>query len=154
MKSFMSARSVVLIAAVFSASTFAMAASAGPAGTYQYAEKNFNGTMKVSAISECTVNPQKLGCMSSSILAAEISTAYSDGSDCDLKAIENASARMVQGAMTEVLFSAKKDDNSVVSFTVVFSPKGATIKKIEQGDLVGICGMRGSILGKWKRGGK
>lgn len=125
-----------------------------PTGTYKYVEKGLSGEMKISEVSECIANPKKLGCMSSSIFATEISTMSRDGSDCDLKAVENISARIASGSTMDVLFSATKDDKSVVSFTVTFSPRGAAIKDIEQGDLVGICGMRGSFLGKWAKAGK
>lgn len=131
-----------------------VAAPSTPTGTYKYAEKGFNGEMKVSEVSECVANPKKLGCMSSSIFAMEVSTLAPDGSDCDLKAVENISARIASGSTMDILFSATKDDKSVVSFTVTFSPRGAAIKDIKQGDLVGICGMRGSFLGKWAKAGK
>lgn len=130
------------------------AAPSTPTGTYKYIEEGFNGEMKISEVSECTTNPNKLGCMSSSIFAVEVSTMAPDGSDCDLKALENVSARIASGSTMDILFSATKDDNSVVSFTVTFGPRGATIKDIEQGDLVGICGMRGSFLGKWAKAGE
>lgn len=128
--------------------------SPSPTGIYKYAEKGFSGEMKISEVSECTANPKRLGCMSSSIFAMEVSTMAPDGSDCDLKAVENVSARIANGSTMDILFSATKDDNSVVSFTATFGPGGATIKDIKQGDLVGICGMRGSFMGKWAKAGK
>ena len=146
--------SVCVASVLFAFNYAAHAAGPNPVGQYKYAQKGFGGQMKISEVSECEVNPKKIGCMSSRILMMELTSVASDGSDCDLKAYENAAGRMASGGNLEALFAAVKDDKSVTTFSVVFGKNGAVVQKIERGDLVGICGMRGSFLGKWVKSAK
>jgi len=116
-------------------------------GTYQYAEKGFSGTMKVSEISECKLAPNKLGCLSSMVLVAKIDTMHkASANDCDIDVVENKSARITSVSKTEVTFVAKDKSDGDTGLEVIFSTKGADIKSSNGG-----CGMQGSVLGHWKR---
>ena len=120
----------------------------GMSGSYKYQEKGFSGTMVVSEISECEVNPGKLGCLSSKVFTARIYSVHEiSGHDCDIDVIENKSARITQNYLTEVTFLAK-DKSDDINLSVIFTPKRADIRS---GNIFNGCGVQGTILGHWKR---
>ena len=116
-------------------------------GLYKYKEKGFYGDMTVSEVSSCTLFPKALGCLSTQVLTAKINSINSTNAhDCEMDLIENPAARITNASNTEVAF-VSKDKSQNIDITVIFNPKGADIS----GDAFNGCGLRGSILGHWKR---
>lgn len=114
---------------------------------FTYSEKGYKGTMEISEISACEITPNQLGCASETLLTAHISTLHvASVSDCELSAVENPSTRISSSSKTQVTFIPKEGEGSENNFTIVFSGKSADITN---GDLTGLCGLQGTILGHW-----
>jgi uncharacterized protein YecT (DUF1311 family) len=120
-----------------------MAAAAQSAAFYTYDEKGFGGSAELSEVSQCTIEPEELGCSTVYILKLKIQTVNNtSGAKCDFAATERPAARIFSNKEAQLEF---KIDGKDLNFDAKKRGSKFFIKQnIPEG-----CGSTGRFVGSW-----